>query len=180
MPRFLLILALAVFATGRLPAEDDEPPISITSPDHATTYVYASIQQHALLWDKRSGLLLAHIVFVPVDQEGASGDNDAHDFRLPGVTFDEKKGLFFATTAKGEVIPIARIKKTLFLKSIETLPNAVVRVEHPRGSVSVVLEAIHPNDKALRPTPASAAGPDANTDSDGNQLHQVDIHDLLH
>jgi hypothetical protein len=173
---FVIGLATCLLLFQAAQAQDDGPPIVIKSPDEATTYPYASIKEHALLWDRKSGQLLAHIVFTPVDPNDAS-DEDSHDFRLPGVTFDEKKGLFFATSAKGDVIPVARIKKTLFLKSVEPLPNTNVRIEHPHGNVSVVLEAIDPHDPAMHPPPAPES-PDGETVGDPN--HTVDIHNLLH
>ena len=183
MIRTLLPVGLALAALFLLPPAparsfDDGPPIVIKSPDTATTFAFAMIKQHQLLWDKKNGQLLAHIVFTPVDgDDGASVDQDEHDFRLPGVTFDQKKGLFFAISASGELIPIARIKKTLFLQTVEPMPNANVIVQHPHGNVSVVLEAIRPDDPAMRPAPPVASG---DTDSEGNKLHAVDIPQLLH
>jgi hypothetical protein len=180
MRRFLLPVSLGLAAllfplSPLARAFDDGPPIVIKSPDSATTFVYATIKQHQLLWNH--GQLFARVVFASVDDEGGSAnDQDEHDFRLPGVTFDEKKGVFFAMTAAGDAIPIAHIKKTLFLKTIEPLPNANVIVQHPHGNVSVVLEAIRPDDAAMHPGPAAAPP----TDAQGNQVHQVDIHDLLH
>jgi hypothetical protein len=77
--------------------------------------------------------------------------------------------VFFATTAKGELIPVAHIKKVLFVKSIETTDNAAVRVLHPRGgNVTVILEAISPNDPAMHPpVPAN-----------GDGTHPVDINSI--
>jgi hypothetical protein len=178
LPTGLTLAALLFLLSIPARSFDDGPPIVIKSPDTATTFAFAMIKQHVLLWDKKNSQLLAHIVFTPVDgDDGASIDQDEHDFRLPGVTFDEKKGLFFATSASGESIPIARIKKTLFLSTVEPMPNANVIVQHPHGEVSVVLEAIRPDDPAMHPAPAAASG---ETDSEGNKLHSVDIPQLLH
>jgi hypothetical protein len=169
--RFLfLILAATLFSFRAVFAQDDGPPISITSPDTATTFAYGTIKSHALIWNKKEKVLVALVTFTDADQNLGQPNDDTHEFRLPGVTFDEAKGVFLATTAKGEVIPVARVKKMLFIKSIETTPNAVVRVLHPRGSVTVILEAISPNDPALHPAPA-------NSGSDGT--HQVDIDKIL-
>ena len=85
------------------------------------------------------------------------------------MTLDEAKGIFFATSAKGEVIPIARLKKTLFLKTIEVLPNAAVRIQHPRGDITVILEAISPNDPAMHAQPGT----------NPNGTHQLDLNKLL-
>ena len=89
------------------------------------------------------------MTFTDAEQNLGDPNDDMHEFRLPGIRFDEAKGVFLATTARGEVIPVARLKKTLFLKSIEVLPNARVRILHPRGVITVVLEAISPNDPAM-------------------------------
>jgi hypothetical protein len=167
---FFPVAAIILFAPRLLPAQDEGPPISITSPDIGSTFAYGSIKSHALLWNKSGQVLIARVTFTDVNQDLGSAGEDTHEFRLPGVTFDEAKGLFFATSAKGEVIPVARIKKTLFLKSIETLPNAVVRIQHPRGEITVILEAISPNDPAMHPNPA-------NSGHDGT--HQVDIGNIL-
>jgi hypothetical protein len=53
---------------------------------------------------------------------------------------------------------VARPKKVLFLTSIEPLPNARVRIFHDHGELSVMLEAISPNDPAMHPKPAPADG----------------------
>jgi hypothetical protein len=172
MSRSLLFLALALtlFLPRLALAQDDGPPISITSPDTGTTFVYGTIKKHTLVWNKNEKVLIAWVTFAEVDSnEGQAGD-DTHEFRLPGVTFDEAKGIFFATTAKGEAIPVARIKKTLLMKTIETTPNAVVRVLHPKGNVTVILEAISPNDHSMHSAPAN---------SDPDATHQVDLNKIL-
>jgi hypothetical protein len=167
---FLFVLALTLFSPRLLPAQDEGPPISITSPDVATTFVYGTIKNHALIWDKNRKALIARVTFTDADQNLGQPNDDTHEFRLPGVTFDEAKGVFFATTAKGEVIPVAHVKKTLFIKSIEVLPNANIRILHPRGNVTVILEAISPNDPAMHPPPDNS-NPDAS--------HKVDINKIL-
>jgi len=167
---FFLVLAATLFSCRILFAQDDGPPIAITSPDAATTFAYGTIKTHALVWNKSEKALIARVTFTDAELSDTTPQDDTHEFRLPGVSFDEAKGVFFATSAKGEVIPIARIKKVLFVKTIETTPNAVVRVLHPRGIVTVILEALSPNDPALHPAPANSA-PDA--------THQVDINKIL-
>lgn len=164
------LLGSLLLAPRLISAADDGPPIAITSPDKATTYAFGSIKSHALIWDKKRQLLIAQVVFI--DPETASGqpEDDEHEFRLPGVSFDESKGLFYAVSARGETIPVARVKKTFFLKTIEVLPNANVRIQHPHGNVTVILEAISPNDPAMRARP-----PDTNPDD----THAVDISKIL-
>jgi hypothetical protein len=173
MSRGLAFLALALLLILPAWAEpgDDGPPISITSPDKGTTYALGRIKNHQLYWSKSQKVLIARITFT--DEESAMGTptDDVQEFRLPGVSFDEAKGIFTATTAKGEVIPVAHYKKVLFVKAIETLPNAAVRVMHPRGVITVILEAINPNDPAMHANQPS-------TDSDST--HQVDINSILH
>jgi len=163
---FCLMLVLALGSLPVFSAEDDGPPISITSPDTATTFVSGTIKSRSLLWMK-SGLV-ARITFTDAQQVNGQASDDTQEFRFPGVSYDAAKGVFFATTAKGEVIPVAHYKKVLFIKSIETLPNARVRIIHPRGTVTAILEAISPNDPAMHPK-----------SSDPEGTHQVDINKIL-
>jgi hypothetical protein len=167
---FFLALALVLVSPRILPAQDDGPPISITSPDAATTFAFGEIKNHALIWNKGQKMLIARVTFTDANQNLGQANDDTHEFRLPGVTFDPVKRIFSATTAKGEVIPVAHFKKVLFIESIETLPNAVVRVVHPKGVVTVILEAISPNDPALHPSPDN---------SDPDATHPVDIDKIL-
>jgi hypothetical protein len=169
MSRCLLFLAVAatLFSSRIVFAQDDGPPISITSPDAAMTFATGTVKSHDLIWNKSRKVLIARVTFTDAEQNLGQVNDDTHEFRLPRISFDAAKGVFFATTAKGEIIPVAHFKKILFIKSIETLPNAVIRIVHPTGgNVTVILEAISPND------PAMHSGP-ANSDPDGT--HQVDI-----
>jgi hypothetical protein len=164
-----LVLALTLMTSLALFGQDDGPPISITSPDKGDTFSYGSIQNRSLYWNKNEKVLVVRVTFIDAAANISQANEDAHEFRLPGVSFDEAKGVFTATTAKGEVIPVAHFKKVLFIKSIETTPNAVVRIIHPHGgNVTVILEAISPNDPAMHP---------AATDPDGT--HKVDIDKIL-
>jgi len=167
---FFLALALALFSTRVASAQDDGPPIVIASPDTGTTFAYGTVKNHTLVWNKKEKVLIAQVTFSEEDPSSGPSNDDTHEFRLPGVTFDETKGIFFATTARGEVIPVARIKKTLFMKSIEVLPNANIRILHPRGVISVILEAISPTDPAMHPPPDNS-NPDA--------THTLDIDKIL-
>ena len=162
-----LILSLAAFLALPLPAQvDDAPPIVVQSPDTGTTYVYGSIKNHSLTWDKKEKMLIAHVSFVDLQDSGGTGNEDSHDFRLPGVKLDEAKGIFYACTSKGEAIPVAHFKKTLlFIQGIEVLPNARVRIQRDGGNVSVVLEALRPDDPALKAPPGDT--------------HQINFQDLL-
>jgi hypothetical protein len=164
--RLLLVLAFALASVGPIfaQAEDDGPPIAITSPDKATTFAFGTIKSHTLIWNK--AVLIARITFTDEDAAMTPSTEDMHEFRLPGITFDAAKGIFYAQSAKGEMIPVAHIKKTLFINSIETLPNARVRVIHPKGNVTVVLEAVSPDDPALHAPPGK---------SDPSGTQQVDI-----
>ena len=171
MIRGLLFLALALspLFLRVLPAQaDDGPPISITSPDQATTFAYGAVKSHALIWNKGQKMLIAHVTFTDAELANGQPDEDSHEFRLPGVTFDPAKNVFFATTAKGAAIPIAHFKKMLFFNTIEVLPNAHITILHPRGVVTVLLEAIDPNDPAMHPAP-----------SDPDATRKVDINSVL-
>ncbi len=137
---------------------DDGPPIAITSPDAGTTFAYGAVKTHSLVWDKRQKMLVAYVTFTDAEQSNGQPSDDSHQFRLPGTSFDETKGIFYATTKKGELIPVAQIKKALFFKTIVTTANANIRVMHPRGVITVVLEAISPNDPAMHPAPTHPDG----------------------
>ena len=168
MMRFLLLTLVLMALPVRAADGDDGPPIVITSPDAGTTFAYGDVKTHALAWDKNRKMLVAHVTFTDSRYNSGDSQTDYHEFRLPGVNFDAATGVFSATTAKGQVIPVARIKKVLFVKTIEVLPNANVRIQHPRGIITVTLEAIPPNDPAMHPSP---------TDPDGT--HKVDINKVL-
>ncbi len=133
------------------------------------TYAYGTIKSHVLFWNKRAKVLVARVTFTDAQQNIGQPNDDTHDFTLPGVTYEETQGVFFATTAKGEAIPVAHYKKVLFIKTIETLPNANVRIQRLGGNITVILEAIRPNDPAMHPAPFS--------DPDGT--HKVDIKKIL-
>ena len=171
MFRFALVLAVMLVglgARGLFAQVDDGPPIVITSPDQGTTFAFANLKSRTLYWDKKSQTLVAQVTFVDDHAEGGQSNEDTHQFHLPGITFDQAKGIFYATSAKGEKIPVAQVKKTLFLRDVVSTPNARVRIMHPRGELTVVLEALSPNDPALR-QPAS----------DGNGTQKVDFGKLL-
>ncbi|HEX4140168.1 MAG TPA: hypothetical protein VHY09_07455 [Candidatus Methylacidiphilales bacterium] len=165
MSRFLsLLAALALMpclshAQEAVLARDDGPPISITSPDTGSTFVYGTLKGRQLYWSKSQKMLIARVTFTDASMlDNNSPQDDSMEFRLPGVAYDEGRGVFSATTAKGEVIPVAHIKKALFIKTIEVLPNARVRIIHEHGTVNVILEAISPNDPAMHPAPVNPDG----------------------
>ncbi len=173
MFRHVVFFALALILSwprGLSARESDGPPISITSPDAGTTFAYATVKSRSLAWNKKGQVLIALVTFTDSQQNSGQPNDDPHQFRLPGVTFDETKGVFFATSAKGEMIPVAHIRKTLFIKSIETTPNAVVRIQYPRGNIAVILEAISPNDPAMHAPPS---------DTSPDDTHKVDINKIL-
>jgi hypothetical protein len=173
----LLSLLLAVTVLPVLADDDIRPVISIASPDTATTFVYGTIKSRALIWSDSKQTLSAEITFVDEQQTTNQPNDDTHRFRLPGIALDKAHGVFYATSPKGEVSPIARRKKTLFITSIEVLPNAIVRVNHHRGEVTVELEAIRPDDVArLR---KAQAAQDAQSNPDGNGGHTINLQDLL-
>jgi len=167
MPRILIVLAAAlllvlsrvVLAQDAVLTREDGPPISITSPDTGSTFVYGTLKGRQLYWSKRARMLIARVTYTDADLlDVNTAQDDTMEFRLPGVVLNESTGVFSATTAKGEVIPVAHLKKTLFIKSIEILPNARVRIIRDHGNVSVILEAISPNDPAMHPAPAHPGG----------------------
>jgi hypothetical protein len=168
-PPAFLAFALLFLAPLLAIAQDDGPPISITSPDTGSTYVFGSLKSRLLIWNKRDHMLIARLTFTDGDLlDNNSPQDDTLEFRLPGVTLDDARGIFSAKTAKGEVIPVARVTRQLFLKTIDVLPNARVRVIRNHGTVTVILEAISPNDPAMHPHPSNPDGE-----------HAVDIRQIL-
>jgi hypothetical protein len=171
MLRLILIL-LAVTALPLLAEQEFSPAISIASPDTATTFVRGVIKSRALVWNDSSHMLSAEVTFEDDQQSDSQPDEDSHRFRLPGITLDPAKGIFYATTPQGEVIPVARRKKVLFLSTIEVLPNAIIRVFHHHGNVSVTLEAIRPSELAkIQKEQAGEANPGG--------THTINLQDLL-
>jgi hypothetical protein len=167
MLRFVfLFLALDALP---LAAQEEGPPISITSPDTASTFVHSTIKHRTLIWDDATKTLSAEVTFVDDQQDSSQSNDDTHRFRLPGVAFDPERGIFYATSATGEKIPVAQKKKAWYLASIEPLPNAAVRIIHRHGVVTVTLEAIRPADLAKQQKPT--------TNADGT--HSVDLRQLL-
>jgi len=160
----LLALALPLFAQ-----EKGGPLISITSPDTGTTFAYATMKTRALVWNKKDKVLSAQLTFTDAPQNNGQPNEDTHSFRLPGVTLDPARGVFFATSPKGEAVPVARLKKELFFSTIQVLPNATVRVLRNHGDITVILEAIRPDDPALHPSDS--------TNSD--ETHAVDIRQIV-
>jgi len=176
MPRFFsLLAALALLLPSLAPAQeavltkDEGPPISISSPDTGSTFVYGTLKGRQLYWNKSQKMLIARVTFTDASLlDNNSAQDDTMEFRLPGVALDPTHGIFTATTAKGEVIPIAHLKKAIFgIKTIEILPNARVRIVHERGVVNVILEAISPKDPAMHP---AAVNPDGTHPESINQL----------
>jgi hypothetical protein len=165
-----LVMFLLFFKPDFLRAfGNDGPPISITSPDNGTTFPHADIRDHKLIWYAKRKMLVACVTFTDARQNDGTSNDDTHYFDLPGVTFDEAKGVFSATSKKGEVIPVAHYTKMLFLKTIEVLPNATVRIMCPQGEITVILEAIPSNDPAMHQVPP-VTDPDATKPVNFNQL----------
>jgi hypothetical protein len=57
------------------------------------------------------------------------------------------------------------------MKSIQILPNANIRVLHPKGVITVILEAISPEDPAMHPSSPTGA--------DAEGTHSVTLKDLV-
>jgi hypothetical protein len=170
-----LLLFLALTASPLLADDEFGPVISIASPDTATTFAFGTIKSRALIWNDSTQTLSAEVTFVDEQQSALQPSDDTHRFRIPGITLDKAHGIFYAKSASGEVVPVARRKKALFLSTIEVLPNAIVRVFHQRGNVNVKLEAIRPSDLArIR---KEETGGDTNTNPDGS--HTINLQDVL-
>jgi len=123
--------------------------ISITSPDHPQTFAYGEMIWHQL-YQGGSGELLARITFSnrPYVGDDTPRIDEPFDFRFPGVQIDSARGIFFAKSRHGELIPVARIRqfpscwidlspgaKIYFLKDHGRVTATLTATDFPRGGI---------------------------------------------
>jgi len=109
MLRLACLLLLVTFP-ALAQDDNDAPPISITSPDTGVTFAFGTVKSHTLVWDKGTKMLLAEVTFIDRDDGGPEQTvEDTHTFRLPGVTYDEARKVFIATSSRGAQIPVATL-----------------------------------------------------------------------
>jgi hypothetical protein len=120
-------------------------PVVTRSPETAETYADNTILWHQLRSLSGSQALVATITFSNINY--VSDNEPRHDetfnFPLPGVKFDPQTGTFFVHGADRRTIAVAVLRRKLFVKSIELLPNAQIQVTHCDGRIVVNLVASH-------------------------------------
>jgi hypothetical protein len=114
---------------------------SIISPNHPQTFTYGEMIWHQL-YQGTSGELTARITFSnrPYVGDDTPRMDEPFDFRFPGVQVDSARGIFFAKSRQGELIPVARIRQFPSCW-IDLSPGAKIYLLKDRGRVSATLTA---------------------------------------
>lgn len=136
----LAILLAAIFTTNASVIAD---AIRITSPDHAQTFAYGEIISHQLYLDRAAGQLAARITFSnsPYADSNDPPTNESFDFRFPGVQVDSARGIFFARSGHGELIPVARIRQFVACNWVDLAPGTKIYLVKESGRVTAALTA---------------------------------------
>ena len=115
--------------------------ISIISPNHPQTFTYGEMIWHQL-YQGTSGELTARITFSnrPYVGDDTPRMDEPFDFRFPGVQVDSARGIFFAKSRHGELIPAARIRQFPSCW-IDLSPGAKIYLLKDRGRVTATLTA---------------------------------------
>jgi hypothetical protein len=117
--------------------------IGITSPDHAQTFAYGEMLWHQLYLECRGGQLAARITFsnLPYAGDDEPRRDESFDFRFPGVQFDAARRAFFASSRRGELIPVARFRNDPDFGWIDLAPGAKIYLLKESGRVTTILTA---------------------------------------
>ena len=117
--------------------------IGITSPDHAQTFSYGEMIWHQLYVERTSGELVARITFSnrPYVGDDTPRTDEPFDFHFPGIQFDSARGIFFAKTRHGGLIPVARIRQFPLYDWIDLSPGAKIYLLKDHGRVIATLTA---------------------------------------
>ena len=113
--------------------------ISVTSPNHPQTFTYGEMIWHQL-YQRAGGELAVRITFSnrPYVGDDTPRTDEPFDFRFPGVQVDSSRGIFFARSDHGEMIPVARIRQFGW---IDLSPGAKIYLLKDRGRVTATLTA---------------------------------------
>jgi hypothetical protein len=116
--------------------------ISIISPNHPQTFTYGEMIWHQL-YQGTSGELTARITFSnrPYVGDDTPRMDEPFDFRFPGVQVDSARGIFFAKSRHGELIPVARFRKDPSFGWIDLVPGAKIYLLKESGRVTAALTA---------------------------------------
>ena len=117
--------------------------ISITSPDHAQTFVYGEMIWRQLYLQRTGGDLGARITFSnrPYADSNEPRRDEPFDFRFPGVQFDSTRRAFFASGRHGEPISVARFRGDSACGWIDLAPGAKIYLLKEDGRVTAILTA---------------------------------------
>jgi hypothetical protein len=134
------ILLAAIFTMNASVMAD---AISITSPDHAQTFAYGQMLLHRLYFDRKAGELAARITFSnsPYADSNDPRSDESFDFRFPGVQVDSARGIFFARSGNGELIPVAHVRQFPACGWIDFTPGAKIYLVKESGHVTATLTA---------------------------------------
>ena len=142
-----IVLLLATMVISGLTARG--ATAKIESPHTAQTSASWTMSDHRLFWNNKDQTLYAEVTFdnrLYSDSTNPFG-RESFVFPLPGVKLDPNTKTLFAKTKTGQNVPVAEIRKTLFLDTIVPLPGARIFVIKKSGTVNLTLTA----DTTLRP-----------------------------
>ena len=116
--------------------------ISVTSPDRPQTFTYGEMIWHQL-YKHSSGELAARITFSnrPYVGDDTPRTDEPFDFHFPGVRVDSARGIFFARSGHGELIPVAHFRQFPLYDWIDLSPGAKIYLLKDRGRVTATLTA---------------------------------------
>jgi hypothetical protein len=117
--------------------------ISVTSPDHAQTFVYGEMVWHQLYIEHSAGELAARITFsnFPYNGDDQPRRDESFDFRFPHVQFDSAQTAFFTRSGGSELIPVATLRQGLACEWIDLAPGAKIYLVKESGRVTATLTA---------------------------------------
>jgi hypothetical protein len=134
------ILLAAVLTTSASVMAD---AIRITSPNHAQTFAYGEMMSHRLHLDRTADQLVARITFSnsPYADSNDPRTDESFDFWFPGVQFDSARGIFFAKSGHGELIPVARVRQFAACNWVDLAPGTKIYLVKESGHVTATLTA---------------------------------------
>src|SRR5215471_1592735 len=115
--------------------------ITITCADRPQTFTYGEMIWHQL-YKRTNGELAARITFsnLPYVGDDTPRTDEPFDFRFPGIRFDSARGIFFAKSGHGELVPVARLRQFPY-DWIDLLPGAKIYLLKDHGRVTATLTA---------------------------------------
>jgi hypothetical protein len=140
VPWVRVVISLAVFFAANALALAGA--ISVTSPNHPQTFTYGEMIWHQL-YKCSNGELCARITFSnrPYVGDDTPRTDEPFDFHFPGVRVDSARGIFFARSGHGELIPVARVRQFPVYDWIDLSPSAKMYLVKDHGRVTATLTA---------------------------------------